>query len=67
MEESRQIFENIDEDEYEMRQDKRRNDDFIVDDDGYGYKDRGGEIWEHEDVYEHENKGKKSRKLNVSN
>lgn len=27
-------------------QDTRRNDDFIVDDDGYGYRDHGGEIWE---------------------
>lgn len=61
------MFENIDEDEYEHRQDKRRNDDFIVDDDGYGYQDKGGEIWEYEDVHDNEgNKGKKSRKLNVS-
>ena len=25
---------------------ERRDDDFIVDDEGFGYKDRGGEIWE---------------------
>jgi len=27
-------------------QDTRRNDDFIVDDDGYGSRDLGGETWE---------------------
>ena len=40
-------------------------DDFIVDDDGYGYQDKGGEIWEYEDVHDNnDNKGKKNRKLN---
>lgn len=48
------MFETIDEDEYETRQDKRRNDDFIVDDDGYGYVDKGGEIWEYEDVHDND-------------
>jgi len=41
----------------------RRNDDFIVDDDGIGYKDKGGEIWEYEDA-EPKNGAKKSKKLN---
>ena len=44
-----QIFEEIDQEEYERRKEARKNDDFIVDDEGYGYIDRGGEIWEYED------------------
>lgn len=36
----------MDEDEHERRQRERADDDFIVDDDGFGYKDHGGEIWE---------------------
>lgn len=44
----------------------RRNDDFIVDDDGYGYRDHGGEIWEaDEDDVEDGGKKKKKRKLEV--
>ena len=43
------IFEEIDNEEYERRKEARKNDDFIVDDDGFGYVDRGGEIWEYED------------------
>jgi DNA polymerase alpha subunit p180 N terminal len=46
----------------------RKNDDFIVDDEGYGYRDHGGEIWE-VDEDEAENGGKpknaKKRKLDV--
>ena len=62
MEEERQIFEQIDDDEYERRQDSRKNNDFIVDDDGFGYEDKGGEMWEYEDC--EQKQGKKSRKLN---
>lgn len=41
------------------------NDDFIVDDEGYGYKDdKGGEIWEYEE--DEGGRKKKQRKLNVS-
>ncbi len=46
----------------------RRNDDFIVDDEGYGYRDHGGEIWEQdEEDEEHGGKKKtnKKRKLDV--
>lgn len=43
------------------------NDDFIVDDEGFGYKDdHGGEIWEYEEDGKGEPKKKKQRKLNVS-
>lgn len=43
------------------------NEDFIVDDEGYGYKDEvGGEIWEYEDDENGSAKKKKQRKLNVS-
>ena len=46
----------------------RRNDDFIVDDDGYGYRDHGGEIWEHDDEVDDQGKKKtnKKRKLDVN-
>jgi hypothetical protein len=40
--------------------DLRRNDDFIVDDDGYGYRDHGGEIWEQD--YEEEEDGAKRKR-----
>jgi hypothetical protein len=47
----------------------RRNDDFIVDDEGYGYRDHGGEIWEQDDEEDDQNGGKKKtnkkRKLDV--
>ena len=44
------IFEHVDQEEYERRDDKRKNDDFIVDDDGFGYADKGGEIWDHDEA-----------------
>ena len=70
MDEGRKIFADIeDEEEYERIQDLRRNDNFIVDDEGYGYKDHGGEIWEvDEDDIKNEDaaKNKKKRKLDVS-
>lgn len=43
------MFDYLDQEEYEKLQEKRQNDDFIVDDEGYGYKDKGGEIWEYHD------------------
>ena len=58
------VFEDVSGDEYEARQAARRNDDFIVDDDGFGYQDNGGEIWEAND--DDDNVGgekKKKRKL----
>lgn len=64
MEEAQRIFEEIDADEYERIQDSRKNDDFIVDDDGYGYRDNGGEIWEVNENREDGGK-KKKRKLDV--
>jgi len=68
LENHQQIFEHIDEEEYEKRQDARRNDDFIVDDDGFGYADKGGEIWEYEDDDEDQQRGKKKKRgeTNVS-
>ena len=60
------IFEEIDNEEYERRKEARKNDDFIVDDDGFGYVDRGGEIWEYEDHQMYgQSKGKKQKKTNV--
>lgn len=41
------------------------NDDFIVDDEGFGYRDFGGEIWEEADAPEDGGK-KKKRKIDVS-
>ena len=46
------MFEDIDNDEYERRKDKLKDDDFIVDDEGYGYKDHGGEIWDNDNSYD---------------
>ena len=66
VEEVHNVFEEISPEEYERRQAERREDDFIVDDEGFGYKDHGGEIWE---VHETEGDGakkSKKRKLNVS-
>ena len=60
------VFEELDQDEYDERQMNRRNDDFIVDDDGFGYKDRGGEIWEVAESSAADAAKKKKRKLNVS-
>ena len=67
MKEAERIFEEIDDDEYEQIQDSRRNDDFIVDDEGYGYRDHGGEIWEVEEEEEGNGipKNAKKRKLDV--
>ncbi len=66
--EAERIFEEIDDEEYEQIQDQRRNDDFIVDDEGYGYRDHGGEIWEQDDeeVGNGKSKNAKKRKLDVS-
>ena len=55
---------NVDDQEYDDLQDQRKNDDFIVDDEGYGYRDYGGEIWEVSDTKEDGGK-KKKRKLDV--
>ena len=53
------MFEEVDADEYEKRCKERMNDDFIVDDEGFGYKDDvGGEIWE----YEEDEDGNKKKK-----
>jgi len=59
------VFEEVDADEYDNIQEQRRADDSIVDDEGFGYKDNGGEIWEQGDDDQAKGK-KKSRKLNVS-
>ena len=60
------MFEELNEEEYDERQIARRNDDFIVDDEGFGYKDRGGEIWEVNEAAAADAAKKKKRKLNVS-
>lgn len=50
------MFEDVGADEYERRKDARRDDDFIVDDEGFGYKDNGGEIWENQSDEDGDNK-----------
>ena len=61
------MFEELNQDQYDERQLARRDDDFIVDDDGFGYKDRGGEIWEVNESAANNNAAqKKKRKLAVS-
>ena len=65
VDEAKKIFEEIDADEYEKIQEDRRMKDFIVDDDGFGYKDHGGEIWDTSDVREDGAKKKKKKNLDV--
>ena len=65
MDEAKKIFDEIDADEYEKIQEDRRMKDFIVDDDGFGYKDHGGEIWDASDVKENGAKKKKMKVLDV--
>jgi hypothetical protein len=38
------------------------NDDFIVNDDGFGYNDRGGEMWEHDEEEEDVGRVKKNKR-----
>lgn len=57
------IFENVDTADYEKLQDARKNDNFIVDDDGFGYADNGGEIWEYEDHHQKNGGGKKKKQV----
>lgn len=69
MEEQAGVFEELGRDEYARLQQQRQDDDFIVDDDGFGYKDKGGEIWEYEEAGAAGPSGAKNgkkRKLNVS-
>ena len=60
------MFEELNQDQYDERQMARRDDDFIVDDEGFGYKDKGGEIWECAEGGANDAAKKKKRKLNVS-
>ena len=60
------MFEELNQDEYDQRQIDRRDDDFIVDDEGFGYKDRGGEIWECGEGGKDDAAKKRKRKLGVS-
>ena len=60
------VFEELNQADYDERQMARRDDDFIVDDEGFGYKDRGGEIWEVNESAANDAAKKKKRKLNVS-
>lgn len=65
MAEAKKIFEELNEEDYNQRQENLRNDDFIVDDEGYGYRDHGGEIWESSDQVDKDGGKKKKRKLDV--
>ena len=63
------MFQYMDDDEHQQLQAQRRNDDFIVDDEGYGYADKGGEVWEYHDDRDagdgrRSGAGTKKRKLN---
>ena len=60
------VFEELNQADYDERQMARRDDDFIVDDEGFGYKDKGGEIWEVNEGAANDAAKKKKRKLNVS-
>lgn len=57
----------MDDEEYEKREGSKLDRDFIVDDDGFGYADKGGEIWEYEETNNVNNDSKRrSRKIDVS-
>ena len=57
----------MDDEEYEKREGSKLDRDFIVDDDGFGYADKGGEIWEYEETNNANNDSKRrSRKIDVS-
>jgi len=61
------VFEEVNAEDYEKQQEAIRDDDFIVDDEGFGYKDNGGEIWDQaEDDEGPKGSKKKSRKVNKS-
>ncbi|PIO77205.1 DNA polymerase [Teladorsagia circumcincta] len=57
------VYEEVDEDEYNEIVRKRQAADFVVDDDGSGYVDHGADIFDDEDdYYDEEEVGKKSKK-----
>ncbi|WKX92015.1 hypothetical protein Q1695_010220 [Nippostrongylus brasiliensis] len=59
------VYEEVDEDEYNEIVRKRQAADFVVDDDGSGYVDHGADIFDDEDDYDEEEsdrKGKKKKK-----
>ncbi len=62
VEEAQRVFEEVDEEEYVRRKEALRDDDFIVDDEGFGYKDNGADIWDEQDG-EQESGSKKRKKL----
>lgn len=62
VEEAQRVFEEVDEAEYVRRKEALRDDDFIVDDEGFGYKDNGADIWDEQDG-EQEPGSKKRKKL----
>ena len=54
----------MDADEYEKREEALARDS-VVDDGGYGYTDRGGEIWEYDDDHGYDEKPKKRKKVSA--
>ena len=45
------IIEEVEDGEYDRVRRERAGNDFVVDDDGYGYADDGGEVWDDEELY----------------
>jgi DNA polymerase alpha subunit A len=45
------IIEEVEEGEYERVRRERASNDFVVDDEGHGYADDGGEVWDDEELY----------------
>lgn len=54
----------MDADEYERREEELARE-FVVDDGGYGYADRGGEIWDYADDGAYDDKPKKRKKVSA--
>jgi len=49
--EAEAIIEEVEEGEYERVRRERAGNDFVVDDDGYGYADDGAEVWDDNELY----------------
>ena len=51
VQEASAIIEEVEEGEYDRVRRERAGNDFVVDDDGYGYADDGGEMWDDNQLY----------------
>jgi DNA polymerase alpha subunit A len=57
VQEASAIIEEVEEGEYEKVRRERAGNDFVVDDDGFGYADDGGEVWDDDELYSDQESG----------